>query len=239
MELFPTIHIKSGKCYSTTSKNILGKHNIFTSNPAKLAKIWEDAGAKRIHVVDVDGAMMGMPSNEDVVKEILNTVKIPIQFGGGLRSVKDIDYYLNMGVSRVVCGTTPVVKSKFAGEVVRLFGADKFVVGIDAVNGMVTIEGREKFSDFNAITLAHKLKALGVEHIVYTDLKRSTAHSGPNTDNIKELIRRTGMDITAAGGIYRMSDLDELAELNLEGVIIAAALYEGRIDLKEALERFS
>lgn len=234
MQLFPTIHIKNGKCYSTTSKNVLGKHNIYTSRPAKLASIWEEAGAKWLHVVDVDGATVGTPSNEDVVREILDTVHIPVQFGGGLRTIKDIDHYLNMGVTRVVCGTKPVQSQKFASEVVSLFGAERLAVGIDAMNGMVAIEGREKMCDFNAVSLAHKLGEAGVRTIIYTDVMRSKTHRGPSIDNIRELVARTSLEVLVAGGIATLNDLKEVQKLGVDGVIIAAALYEGKIQLKEA-----
>lgn len=238
MHLFPTIHIKNGKCYSTTSKDVLGRHNIYTSRPEKLAAIWEAQGAKWLHVVDVDGATTGIPSNEDVVREILNTVHIPVQFGGGLRTVKDIDNYLNMGVARVICGTKPVQSQRFATEAVSLFGADRFAVGIDTLNGMVAIEGREKICDFNAVSLAHKLSEAGVKTVIYTDIMRSVAHRGPSIDNIRELIVRTNLDVIAAGGIYHMNDLEDLKKAGVSGAIIAAALYEGKIKLSEAAELF-
>jgi len=238
MQLFPTIHIKNGKCYSTTSKNVLGKHNIYTSRPEKLAAIWEKEGARWIHVVDVDGATVGVPSNEDVVREILNTVHIPVQFGGGLRTVKDIDNYLNMGVRRVVCGTKPVENQRFAAEAVSLFGADRFAVAIDAINGMVAIEGREKICDYNAVSLAHKLSEAGVRTMIYTDVMRSATHNGPSVDNIHELVTHTDMEVIVAGGIYHISDLHNIEGLGAHGVIIAAALYEGRISLHDAIEMF-
>lgn len=235
MQLFPTIHIKNGKCYSTTSKDVLGKHNIYTSRPAKLASIWEEAGAKWLHVVDVDGATVGTPSNEDVIREILETVHIPVQFGGGLRTIKDIDHYLNLGVTRVICGTKPVQSQKFATDVVNLFGADKLAVGIDAMNGMVAIEGREKMCDFNAVTLAHKLGEAGVKTIIYTDINRSMVNRGPSVDNIRELVARTNLEVLVAGGVSSLNDLKELQLLGADGVVIAAALYEGKIKLSEAI----
>lgn len=238
MQLFPTIHIKNGKCYSTTSKDVLGKHNIYTSRPAKLASIWEAEGAKWLHVVDVDGATVGTPANEDVVREILETVHIPVQFGGGLRTVKDIDNFLNMGVARVVCGTKPVQSQRFAAEAVSLFGADRFVVGIDALNGMVAIEGREKICDFNAVSLIHKLREAGVKTVIYTDVMRSIAHGGSSLENIRELVARTDLEVLVAGGIDHMNDLKAMEQLGVDGAVIAAALYEGRILLNEAVRLF-
>ena len=238
MQIFPTIHIKNGKCYSTTSKDVLGKHNVFTSNPVKLAQIWESKGAGSLHVIDMDGILTGKPENEESIRQILDTVNIPIQFGGGLRNIKDIDHYLNLGVSRVVCGTRAVQDFKFVKEAIQLFGAHRFIVGIDACNGMIAIEGREKLYDFNSVSLVHSLSRAGVRTVIYTDVNRSTNHSGPSLANAKELMARTDMDLIFAGGIYHMNDIKAVKDLNAKGVIIAAALYEGRIDLEEAIRLY-
>ncbi len=238
MRLFPTIHIKNGKCYSTTSADVLGRHNIYTSHPEKLAAIWEAQGAKWLHVVDVDGATSGNPSNEEALRAILETVRIPVQFGGGLRTIKDIDYYLNLGVARVVCGTKPIESGHFAAEVVNLCGPDRFAVGIDAVNGMVAVEGREKLCDFNPVSVANKLGEVGVKTIIYTDVMRSMARMGPSIDNIRELVTHTNVDIIAAGGIESINDLKNIEAVGARGAIVAAALYEGKIKLDEAEWRF-
>lgn len=238
MQIFPTIHIKNGRCFSPSARRSAEGHNIYTSHPAKLAAIWEEAGASWLHVIDVDGATIGYPANEETVREILDTVHIPVQFGGGLRTVKDIDHMIQLGVSRVVCGTKPVENHRFAKEAVELFGADKFAVGIDTLNGMIAIEGREKMCDFNVVSLAHKLKEAGVETMIYTDVTRSSMHQGQDIENLRDLIARTDMDIIVSGGIYRMSDLYDVSQLHVKGAIIASALYEGKIDLKEAISQF-
>lgn len=238
MLLFPTIHIKNGKCYSTTTKDTLGRHNIFTSHPDKLACLWEEQGAKWIHVVDVDGATLGQASNEDAVKAILDTVHIPVQFGGGLRTVKDVDHYLNMGVSRVVCGTRPVQDQRFAAEAIGHFGSEKFAVAIDTDNGMAAIEGRGTVCDFNPVTLVRALSEVGVTRVVYTDVSRSAVHGGVDIENIKTMAAMSNMNIIVAGGIYRMKDLESISQLPVEGAIIAAALYEGEINLSEAVKKF-
>lgn len=238
MQLFPTIHIKNGMCCSTTTQDVLGKHNIYTSRPEKLASIWEAQGAQWLHVVDLDGVSAGIPSNEDAVRKIIDTVKIPVQFGGGLRTIKDIDHYLNMGVRRVVCGTKPIESQHFAADVVNHFGAEKLVVGIDALNGMVAIEGRERLCDFNPVSVANKLKEVGVKTIIYTDVMRSMARGGPSIDNIRELVMHTDMEIIAAGGINHINDLLEIDSVGADGIVIAAALYEGKIMLDEAITLF-
>ena len=237
MQLYPTIHIKNGRCFNPSAAP-LKRQNIYTSNPAVLARIYEDAGASWRHIVDVDGASMGMPVNSEIVKSITGSVHIPVQVGGGVRSVKDIDYYLNMGVTRVVCSTRPAQNRNFNTEVISLFGSEHYVVGIDAINGMVAIDGRERFSKFNAISLINVLSELGVENVVYTDVIRSSLHSGPSIENTRELVMKSNMNIITAGGISSLSHLDQIEKLGVSGAIIATALYDGSIDLREAINRF-
>lgn len=237
MRIYPAIHIKNGRCFNPSPKHI-GNSNIFTSNPVKLAKIWEEAGASYIHVVDVDGATLGYPVHAGIIKEILSEVHIPIQAGGGLRTIKDVDDFLNLGVARVVCGTKAVLSTNFVTEVIRLFGPARMVIGIDAKNGMVAIEGREKISNFNAITLANNLKECGVETIIYTDIIRASTHKGPSIENTKELIAKSGLNIILSGGIYNSKHLEDISRSDVQGVLIASALYEGKIDLSEALNAY-
>jgi len=237
MRIYPTIHIKNGRCHNPSPGHI-GNPNIFTSSPVRLAKIWEEAGASYIHVVDVDGATLGYPVHTKLIKEILSEVNIPVQAGGGLRTIKDVDDFLNLGASRVVCGTKAVLSTKFVTEVIHLFGPERLTVGIDAKNGMVAIEGREKTSNFNAITLANHLKNCGVETITYTDIIRAQAHEGPSLENTRELMAKSGLKIILSGGIYNLKHLEDVSRLDVQGVLIASALYEGKIDLSEALDTY-
>lgn len=215
-----------------------GRYNIYTSNPLKLAALWESKGAKRLHVVDVDGAMLGEPVNKDVIKGIIDTVSIPVQCGGGLRSVRDIDEYLNFGVSRVVCGTMPIQKHKFAQDAVELFGADRFAVGIDVNNGMVVVEGREKMYEYNPVTLIHKLAQYGVNNVIYTDFGAPVSMEGQHLENIKALIAHTNMNIITAGGIASINDIHVLQNAGVHGVIIATALYNGKVNLEDIIPIF-
>ena len=238
MQLFPTIHIKNGRCYSTVSVGETGRYNIYTSNPAKLAALWESKGAKRLHVVDVDGAMTGEPMNKDAVREILQTVSVPVQCGGGLRTVRDIDEYLNIGVDRVVCGTMPIQKHRFAQDAIELFGPDRFVVGIDVNNGMVVVEGREKMYEYNPVTLIHKLREYGVSNVIYTDIGSPVSMEDRHLENIKALIAHTDINIITAGGISNANDIRILQNAGVQGVIIATALYDGRISLEDIISEF-
>lgn len=214
------------------------KQNLFTSSPVRLAKIWEAAGASYLHIVDVDGAVMGFPVHDELIREIAAAVDIPIQAGGGVRTIKDIDHMLSLGVQRVVCGTEAVRNNRFVEEAVSSFGSEHFVPGIDAVNGMVAIEGRERLSKYNPIALTNGMGRCGIKTVVYTDILSSSLHKGPSIDNTRELVARTEVGIIYAGGISCLADLAAICELNVEGVIIASSLYSGGIDLKEAIDIF-
>lgn len=234
MQLYPTIHIKNGKCFNSTVEPT-DRQNVFTSSPVKLAQLWEEAGASYLHVVDVDGAVLGGTIHDELIREIVQTVNIPVQAGGGIRSIKDIDHMLSMGVRRVVCGTEAVRNSRFVEEAIATFGSDHFVAGIDAINGMVAVEGRERLSKYNPITLINALGLCGVKTVVYTDITSSSLHKGPSIENTRELVARTNVDVIYAGGISCLEDVAEVSRLSVSGVIIASALYAGSIDLKAAI----
>ena len=234
MQLYPTIHIKNGKCFNPAAADT-DRYNIYTSSPVKLAKLWEEAGASWLHIVDVDGAMMGLPVHDELIGEIASSVHIPVQAGGGIRTIKDVDHMLDSGIRRVVCGTEAVRNVRFVEECIASFGSDRFVAGIDAVNGMVAIEGREVLSKYNPIALANGMGKYGVQTAIYTDILGSSLHKGPSIDNTRELVARTNVHIIYAGGIRCLDDLKELCRLNISGIIIASALYDGSIDLREAI----
>lgn len=237
MQLYPTIHIKNGKCFNSMA-DATDRQNIYTSSPVKLARLWEEAGASYLHVVDVDGAMLGATVHDELIRQIAAAVDIPVQAGGGIRSIKDIDHMLNMGVRRVVCGTEAVSNSRFVEEAIATFGSDRFVVSIDAINGMVAVEGRERLSKYNPIALTNALGNAGVTTVIYTDIMSSSLHKGPSIENTRELVARTTLDIIYAGGISCLADVEAVSRLHVSGVIIASSLYNGSIDLKEAINIF-
>ena len=237
MQLYPTIHIKNGRCYHPNSAEI-NPDNPYTYSPVRLAKEWEMAGASYLHIVDMDGIIMGMSVNDDLISQITSSVAIPVQVGGGIRSIKDIDNMLNRGVARVVCGTKVISDPRFPKEAIDTFGSDKFVVGIDAINGMIAIEGREKLSEYNCVSFAKDLEEYGVRTVIYTDVTSSFHQSGPSIDNARELIARSGLDIIYAGGIRNLSDVESVASLDVKGVVIGRALYNGKINLEEAITIF-
>lgn len=237
MKLYPAIDIKGGQCVRLRQGQF---HDVevYSHIPAKVAGFWEESGASFIHIVDLDGALAGHSVNEEVIREIINAVHIPIQLGGGIRSIEDIEYILSLGAERVIIGTKAVESPEFIKEAVERFGSEKIVIGIDAKNGMVAVEGWEKVCNCNAVELALKMKEIGIRHIIYTDIMKDGMLQGPNIDYTKKLIDETNLDIIASGGVSAMHDLAALSEIGAGGVIIGKALYERKIDLRSAIDMF-
>jgi len=238
MKLFPAIDIKNGQCVRLRQgsfQDVL----VYSDIPLKIAKQWEAAGASFIHIVDLDGALVGHSVNDEVIKGIVEEVKIPIQVGGGIRTIKDIESKLNLGVERVIIGTKAVKDPAFIKEAIATFGARRIVIGIDAKDGMVAIEGWEKVSSYHAVNLALDMKKYGVKTIVYTDISKDGMLEGPNIAHTKELAEATGLDIIASGGVSSLKDLEMLEETKvIYGAIVGKALYENRVDLKTAVSLF-
>lgn len=237
MQLYPAIDMKGGKCVRLT-QGLFDNVKVYSDTPAEMARLWASQGASYLHIVDLDGALAGRSVNETAIRGIVEAVDVPIQLGGGIRSAEAVEYMLDLGITRCIIGTRAVERPEFIGELIGRFGADRIVVGVDAKNGMVAVEGWEKVSDQSALDLCMKMKELGVEHIVYTDISRDGTLTGPNVDYTKELTERTGLDIIASGGVSGMDDLIRLSDCGIRGAIIGKALYEKRISLPEAVARF-
>jgi len=237
MKLFPAIDIKNGQCVRLKQgsfQDIL----VYSESPLKIAKQWEASGASFIHIVDLDGALVGHSVNDEVIKSIVAEVKIPIQVGGGIRTIKDIENKLELGIERVIIGTKAVKDPAFIKDAVTTFGSKSIVIGIDAKDGMVAIEGWEKVSNYQAVTLAMEMKKYGVKTIVYTDISKDGMLQGPNISHTKEMVEATGLNIIASGGVSSLKDLEMLEEIKVYGAIVGKALYENRIDLKKAVDMF-
>lgn len=237
MILFPAIDIKNGQCVRLRQGSF---HDmlVYSDIPLKIAKQWEACGASFIHIVDLDGALVGHSVNDEVIKSIVQEVDIPVQVGGGIRTIKDIEYKLSLGVERVIIGTKAVKDPAFIKEAVATFGPKRIVIGIDAKDGMVAIEGWEKVSSYHAVTLAQDMKKYGIQTIVYTDISKDGMLQGPNIEHTRELSEVTGLNIIASGGVSSLKDLEMLKEINVYGAIIGKALYENQIDLKKAVSLF-
>lgn len=236
MQIYPAIDLKNGQCVRLKQ----GRFDDVTSygdDPVQRAKIWEQTGATYIHVVDLDGARTGNSYNKEAIKKIVSSVNVPVQTGGGIRSMRDIEQRIDAGVSRVIIGTAAVNNPELVKEAVKIYG-DKIAVGIDASKGMVATDGWEKISDVPAIVLCKKMAEIGVKTVVYTDISKDGMMSGPNIESTKELVKQSGINIIASGGVSTMSDLEGIKSIGAQGVIIGKALYQGALDLKEVIERF-
>ncbi len=235
MILYPAIDLKGGKCVRL-SMGDFNKEKIYSEDPAGIAASFAEAGAEYIHVVDLDAALLGHGVNEEIIREIVRVSGLPVQAGGGIRTLADAERKLNMGVSRVIIGTKAVENPDFVYEAVKEFGSKRIAVGIDAKNGKVAINGWERISSVLALDLALRMRDCGVNTLIYTDISRDGMLNGPNIPATANLVKETGMEIIASGGMSRLEDLIALKKEGVPGAIIGKALYENKIDLKEALE---
>ena len=237
MQLYPAIDMKNGQCVRLR-QGAFKDITIYSDAPEKVAAHWQERGASFLHLVDLDGALAGYSVNEEVIRRIADTVSIPIEIGGGIRSKEAVERMLDLGVRRVIIGTKAAEHPEFLRDMVRTFGEEAIVAGVDAKDGMVAVEGWEKVSYLTASDLCLTMKEYGVRHIVYTDISRDGMLSGPNVEATRKLTEETGLDIIASGGVSCMEDLKCLHEAGIRGAIIGKALYENRIDLAEAVRLY-
>lgn len=238
MILLPAIDLKDGKCVRLR-KGDFNEKTVYSDEPWEIAKGFEEAGAEIIHLVDLDGALVGHSVNADVIKKITSSVNNSCELGGGIRSIEAIEAAVNLGVSRVILGTIAVSDPDFVTKAVEMFGPEKIVVGIDAKEGMVATHGWDTVSNVTSVDLALDMKKRGVRTIIYTDIARDGMLSGPNVEQTLKLKTETGMTVIASGGVSCLDDLIKLNESGIDGSIIGKAIYENKIDLKEAVRRLN
>ncbi len=234
MRIYPAIDIKDGKCVRLF-KGQFSDVTVYGDSPAEMARKWESLGGEFIHVVDLDGALKGHGVNAAQIKEICESVKVPVQTGGGIRTMEDIEEKLACGINRVIIGTKAVSDSDFVKQAVKKYGS-KIVIGIDAKDGMVAIEGWEKTSNFTAVEFAKKMAAIGAQTIVYTDIATDGTLAGPNIQAMTEMTKSVDADIIASGGVGSIDHIKALAGTGVEGVIVGKALYTGNVNLTEAIK---
>ncbi|AEV70364.1 1-(5-phosphoribosyl)-5-[(5-phosphoribosylamino)methylideneamino]imidazole-4-carboxamide isomerase [Acetivibrio clariflavus] len=234
MIIYPAVDIRGGKCVRLTQGEF-NKETVYSDNPVEMALKWEKTGAQYLHVVDLDGARTGMSQNIDVIGEIAEKVKIPVQLGGGIRTIEIIETLLGKGIERVILGTSAVKNPELVKHAVKTFES-RVVVGIDAKDGMVAIEGWEKTSEFKAIDFAKRMEDIGVKTIIYTDISRDGMLNGPNLRAMEDMVKAVNIDIIASGGVGKIEDIKNLKETGVSGVIVGRALYTGNVDLKQAIE---
>lgn len=235
MKIIPAIDIKHGKVVRLTQGRA-DLETVYSDSPLEMARHWASYGVGLIHIVDMDGAFEGYPKNLAVVKEIARQIKPKIELGGGMRDEDTIDLVLRAGVDNVVIGTRALDK-EFLSRVAKKFG-EKIVVAIDARNGVVFTKGWLEKTKTNAVDFAYQLEDYGIKRINYTDIGRDGMLEGPNIEPIERLLEATTLEVVIGGGISSLADIERLKALEskgLAGIIIGKALYEGRIDLKEAI----
>ncbi|MCH5273865.1 MAG: 1-(5-phosphoribosyl)-5-[(5-phosphoribosylamino)methylideneamino]imidazole-4-carboxamide isomerase [Lachnospiraceae bacterium] len=237
MKLYPAIDIKNGQCVRLC-QGVFSDVNVYAKKPYTVAKEFEAAGASFLHIVDLDGALAGHTANAAAISDIVKNISIPAEIGGGIRTIEDIEQKLKLGLNRVIIGTKAVKEPQFVKEAIGRFGAERIVIGIDAKDGMAAIEGWETVSDKNAVAFALEMKNLGASTVIYTDISRDGMLSGPNFARTEEMIRETGMEIIASGGVSSMEDLVRLEAIGAAGAIIGKAIYEKKVNLAEAVARF-
>ena len=237
MIIYPAIDLKDGKCVRLRQGDF-GAVTVYSENPGDMAKEFVKKGAKFIHMVDLDGAKDGKTTNAEAIKSICASAgDVPVQLGGGIRTMENVEYVLSLGVSRVILGTAAVKNPDFAKEAAEKFG-EKVVVGIDAKDGMVAVEGWVEVSNVSAIDLALKMKSFGIKTVIYTDIATDGMLKGPNLEAMKEMIEKTGMDVIASGGVSEEKDLENLEKCGVSGAIVGKAIYDGRVDLEKVLKRW-
>lgn len=240
MIVFPAIDLRGGRCVRLRQGDPQAE-TVFGDDPAAMAQRWVAYGAAWLHVVNLDGALedeRASAINLQALQQILGSVQVPVQFGGGLRTLDDVARVLDLGVSRVVLGTAAVRNHALVAQALARFGSERIVAGLDARNGKVAIRGWQETTDVQAAALGRELGNLGIERAVYTDIARDGTLDGPNLAAVADLASETGLRVIASGGVAHLKDLHALSRLGdrVEGAIVGQALYKGTIDLRAALD---
>lgn len=231
MIIFPAIDIRGGRCVRLYQGEY-DKETVYNNDPVAIAEKWTKEGAKYLHIVDLDGALTGELVNKDLIKGIVEAVDIPIQVGGGIRTLERAKELLDLGVARIIVGTSAIKEKGFTKKLVENFG-ERVVVSIDAKDGYVCVDGWTNSSGIEAIDFAKELEEIGVKTIVYTDISKDGTMIGPNLYELERLKKNVDIDIIASGGIGRKEDIEDLKRMNLYGAIVGKALYEGKVSLAE------
>jgi phosphoribosylformimino-5-aminoimidazole carboxamide ribotide isomerase len=236
--IIPAIDIKDGKCVRLAQGDF-DRVTVYADNPVDMALLWVQKGAERIHIVDLDGSVAGLPRNAGKILEISQKVQVPIQVGGGIRNMETIDYYLNIGVSNVILGTSALKDE----QLVRIAGRaypGKIILGIDALDGKVAIRGWTQKTEATAIDLARRYESCSLKAIVYTDIERDGMETGVNIEATGALAKEVNIPVIASGGVATITDIEKLLAIkdcSIYGVIIGRALYTGAISLEEAIRK--
>lgn len=233
-EVIPAVDLKGGRCVRLLQGRASAE-TVFSDDPVATARRWEGEGARRLHVVDLDGAFGGGPAQTAIIREIARAVSIPVEAGGGLRTPEHVDAVLEAGARWAVVGTRAALDPAFLGEACRRF-EDRIIVGVDASDGRVAVDGWTRVLELEAVALARDAAAAGACTIIYTDIARDGTQSGPNVWSTESVARAAGIPVFASGGVGSLEDIRQLATIpGVEGVIVGRALYTGVVSLRAAL----
>ena len=237
MIVFPAIDIKDSKCVRLTQGRF-DRQTVFSDVPGEMALKWQKEGAEYLHLVDLDGALTGVRKNIETIREVLYLSRVPVQFGGGIRDAASIEAMLELGVRRVVIGSAAVNNPAFVKEACQKYG-DKIVVGIDAWENEVAVEGWSKSSGIKADELAKQMAGAGVQRIIFTDIARDGKLAGINAEGTARIARASGLKVIASGGVNSRADIEQLKKYEadgIEGVIVGKAIYTGVLSLPDAIK---
>jgi phosphoribosylformimino-5-aminoimidazole carboxamide ribotide isomerase len=234
--IIPAVDLKEGRCVRL-SQGRMDQESVYSEHPVEMAKHWESKGAERLHVVDLNGAMTGKPIHRSLIKKVTQSLRIPIEVGGGIRDIATVEDYLSSGVRWVILGTAAFQNRSFVEEACRKF-PERVILGIDARGGKVAIQGWNEVVSLEAVDLATQFEGKGLSAIIFTDIERDGMSTGLNFESTRKLSRSTSIPVIASGGVSRIEDIEHLLEIESEGVIgviVGRALYIGSLDLGEAI----
>ena len=235
MILIPAIDLKDGQCVRLRQGR-MEDDTVFSDNPVEMAGRWYDAGARRLHLVDLNGAFEGKPVNGEIIQEITKTwPDLPVEIGGGIRTVETVEAYLEAGVAYVIIGTKAVEEPDFVAELCKQFPGN-IIVGLDAMDGKVAIKGWAEVSDMDLFDLSRRFEGDGVDAIIYTDISRDGMMQGANVENTAKLAQAINIPVIASGGIHDLGDVEaicKVAHYGISGAITGRAIYEGTLDFAE------
>jgi phosphoribosylformimino-5-aminoimidazole carboxamide ribotide isomerase len=237
MIVFPAIDMRRGRCVRLLQGRAEAE-TVYFHDPVAVAVEWEKQGAQWLHLVDLDGAMASEDNNRVLAKRIFKALGIPVQFGGGIRSLETLEELLEAGASRVIVGTAVIENEEFLEQALSQF-RERVVIGLDARDGLIAIRGWQQTESLHVVSLASRLAEMGAQRIVYTDISRDGMLSGPSLSATRQIAEASGLKVIASGGIASLEDLRRVKELEpcgVEGVIVGKALYEGKFTLKQALQ---
>ncbi|MBE7042343.1 MAG: 1-(5-phosphoribosyl)-5-[(5-phosphoribosylamino)methylideneamino]imidazole-4-carboxamide isomerase [Ruminococcaceae bacterium] len=234
MILYPAIDLKDGCCVRL-KKGDFDQKTVYFENPVETALMWQNMGGEFLHLVDLDGAKDGISKNVAVIEGIVKALNIPVELGGGIRSMEQLERYFSMGVERAILGTAALKNPEFVRSAVQKYG-DKIAVGIDAKDGAVAVSGWLEVSDTDAVTFAKEMEQIGVKHIIYTDIDTDGMMCGPNLKGLSAMVNAVPtVGIISSGGVASQKDLECIQKTGAAGAIIGKALYQKTINLTEAV----